>query len=655
MQPQTPLAGAHPQGKRWTTRAMGIVALPLLLLAVTAGVFVLRPAPHAAHAAALTGLRVQGNQLQDAAGHPVQLRGVNRSGSEYACIQGWGIFDGPSDAASVQAMASWGVQSVRVPLNEDCWLGINGVNAAYAGSAYQNAIVSYVNLLHANGMYAELTLMWVAPGTQQATFSNQAPDSDHSPAFWSSVASVFKNDPLSFFGLLNEPHGVTAACWRDGGSACSGQVPYSVAGAQTLINAIRATGATNVIADQCVDYANDCSQWLTYKPSDPAGQLIAEAHVYGKNTCDTTSCFDKTMAPVAAAVPLLFGELGETYDGSDCNNSTSFTSAFMTWADAHAVGYQAWTWDTWGTCNLSLITSYNGTPAGAYGTYVQHHLQALAGSGGGGGGSGTPTPAPTATTAPSPTPSSSPSSSPSPSPSPPPGGSCAPPSITFGAQSASPSAGVMPGQPIAFASSFASSCATTGLVDFEVFTSGGTRVWQTWQDNYQMTGQSQTFHATWQVPASQPLGSYYLSVGIFSPGWTKLWAWKHQAVIFGVLGTAPACSGAATIHFVGAAATPSSVAPGATVRLSVTFSASCATTGLVDFEVYDSAGKLAYQTWRDNRSLTGQQQTFTVRWKVPSGLAPGMYYLSIGVFSPGSTGWSTLYGWDQAAAQLSVQ
>jgi hypothetical protein len=76
------------------------------------------------------------------------------------------------------------------------------------------------------------------------------------------------------------------------------------------------------------------------------------------------------MAPVAARVPLIFGEVGETYDASECGHSHMKT--FLTWADAHHVGYAAWTWDTWGSCE-ALISSYDGTPANDYGRWVKAH------------------------------------------------------------------------------------------------------------------------------------------------------------------------------------------------------------------------------------------------------------------------------------------
>ena len=71
-----------------------------------------------------------GNQLLDGNDHVVHLHGVNYSGTEFACIQGWGFFDGPSDDAMVQALTTWHINVVHIGLNEDCILDINGVDPA---------------------------------------------------------------------------------------------------------------------------------------------------------------------------------------------------------------------------------------------------------------------------------------------------------------------------------------------------------------------------------------------------------------------------------------------------------------------------------------------------------------------------------------------
>ena len=238
-------------------------------------------------------------------------------------------------------------------------------------------MVAYVNRLHAQGLYAEVTLMWAAPGTQKAQGHPAILDQDHAPAARRAIATAFKGDPNTFIGLPSAPRGIGWACWRDGGAACS--VGYPALGMQAALDAIRSTGATNVVTASGIDYANNLSQWLAYRPSDPAGQLIAEAHVYGKNVCSSASCFDSQYAPVANAVPLIYGETGETYDDSDCGSG--YISSIMGWADAHGVdGYEAWVWNTWGTCG-SLISSYSGTPANAYGSWVRAHYLTLPGPG----------------------------------------------------------------------------------------------------------------------------------------------------------------------------------------------------------------------------------------------------------------------------------
>jgi hypothetical protein len=316
-------------------------------------------------------VRVAGNQLVNGAGEPIRLVGVDRSGSEYACIQDWGIFDGPTDAASVDAMLSWDINAVRVPLNEDCWLGINGVAAQYGGAAYRSAIASYVRTLEDAGLVVILDLHWNAPGTQRATGQQEMADEDHSPAFWRSVARYFKSNHGLIFDLYNEPHDISWSCWLKG---CQLSSDWQAAGMQQLVNAVRSTGATQPLMAGGLNWSGDLSQWLQHEPVDPLHQLVASVHIYNFSECNTSSCWQQTIAPVAQAVPVVTGELGE----DDCQQG--FIDSYMSWADENGISYLGWSWDAGGgwTCTNgpSLITTYAGNPT-PYGAGLQSHLAAI--------------------------------------------------------------------------------------------------------------------------------------------------------------------------------------------------------------------------------------------------------------------------------------
>jgi hypothetical protein len=333
---------------------------------------------------------VSGHELIDAGGHQVVLHGVDRSGTEFACVQGWDIFDGPSDQASVTAMKDVGVNAVRVPLNEACWNGESYVKPAYSGANYQAAIKAYVSLLNANGMVVILDLHWTdglytgnsaGCSSAQATCQKPMPDSAQAVPFWRSVAQTFKGDDAVIFDLFNEPYPERAdggneaegwQCWLNGGS-CAG-ISYQVAGMQTLVNAVRGTGAHNVIMLGGLEYANDLTQWLSHEPSDPDHDLAASLHSYNFNACSTRSCWTSQLAPVAAKVPLIAGEIGE----NDC--ADSYIDSLTTWLDSQQASYLAWAWNTDFSCSSGpgLITGYNGAPTG-YGAGYESHLEALAG------------------------------------------------------------------------------------------------------------------------------------------------------------------------------------------------------------------------------------------------------------------------------------
>jgi endoglucanase len=334
-------------------------------------------------------LHVSGNKLLNAAGQQVILRGVDRSGTEYACVQGNGIFDGEVDQAAVSAMKSWGVNAVRVPLNEACWNAESYVTAADAGTNYINAIKSYVSLLNSNGLVAILDLHWTdgaytgpsaGCSSAQAVCQKPMPDAAQAIPFWSSVATTFKGNDAVIFDLFNEPYASRAdnnnsaegwQCWATG-SPCTG-ISYPVAGMQQMINAVRGAGANNVLMLGGEEYSNDLTGWLQNEPTDPDHNLVASWHSYNFNTCSSQSCWTSQVAPVIAQVPVVAGEIGE----NDC--AGTYINPLTTWLDSQNTSYLAWAWNADFNCSSGpgLVTDYVPGDPTAFGAAYKAHLASL--------------------------------------------------------------------------------------------------------------------------------------------------------------------------------------------------------------------------------------------------------------------------------------
>lgn len=345
----------------------------------------------------MKGLHVVGNHIENSDGLTVVLRGVNRSGSEYQCARNAGIFDGPATLASIRVMASWKINAVRIPLNESCWLGINGVAGNYAGEAYKREIVAFVNLFHQYNIVPILDLHWVGPGTSVADRLQPMPDADHAAAFWTDVATTFAADDGVVFELFNEPfpdrNRDSAAGWlclRDGcmanQSVPSGQpaMTYQAIGMQALVDAVRATGSKHLLLVGGLQYSNALSQWLAHAPIDSGANLAVAWHVYNFNACNSAGCWDNVPATLAATVPIVMTEFGENSCGG------AFIDSLLAWSDAHGIGYLAWTWNTWGACvpptppaaqggrPWALIGDFTtGAPNSGYARAYRDHLVGL--------------------------------------------------------------------------------------------------------------------------------------------------------------------------------------------------------------------------------------------------------------------------------------
>eukprot|EP00026_Physarum_polycephalum_P012397 Phypoly_transcript_12699.p1 GENE.Phypoly_transcript_12699~~Phypoly_transcript_12699.p1 ORF type:complete len:277 (+),score=31.48 Phypoly_transcript_12699:222-1052(+) len=274
-------------------------------------------------------------------------------------------------------MKTWNINAVRIPLNEDCWLGINGLPSSVSGEAYQVAVSNFVNLFLANNVYVILDLHWTANGNNIAKGQAPMPNTDHSIDFWKSVGSYFKGNDTIIFDLFNEPYPDNGnwndqsawQCWRDGGN-CSG-LGFEAAGMQSLVTAVRSVGATNVLMLGGLAWSNSFAQWMTYLPTDPLKNIAGSWHSYNFNYCNNQGCWQQYVQPVAEKYPIIIGEMGE----NDCQ--PTYINSLMTWADQNKLSYLGWTWNDW-DCKSgpALITNYSGAPT-AYGAGLKAHLQSF--------------------------------------------------------------------------------------------------------------------------------------------------------------------------------------------------------------------------------------------------------------------------------------
>ncbi len=334
---------------------------------------------------------VSGNGILDSRTNTAwTAHAVNWPSFEYACQQGWGESAAGTTTAAANAMVAWGITAVRIPVNQDCWLGVDGAPAIGTTTTYKAALTAWVTTLNTAGLVVILDLHWTAPSGSVADGQRAMPDAQ-SVTFWSQAAAYFKNSKSVLFETFNEPYSrgsypVSWSCWLNGGC----QVPvvndqtalttatYTAHGQAEIVAAIRATGATQPILLDGLDYANDVRGWIANKPSD--SQLIVSWHNYPGQRCQTATCWNAEVAPVAASVPVIATEFGET-DGA-----STFLTTFMNWADAHGVGYAPWAWwvttpadgaDANAYALISDLTNF--TPRAPSGTAYHDHLAALSG------------------------------------------------------------------------------------------------------------------------------------------------------------------------------------------------------------------------------------------------------------------------------------
>jgi endoglucanase len=299
-------------------------------------------------------LSTSGTNVLDAQGRRVQLHGVQLGG-----LKSMNWTPDTVTTAEIDAAHRWGANFARLPVAENPFVA---ADCSYDPN-YVATIDRIVNDVTSRGMVLLLDLHTNAV-TKCGIWDQQQklPDVE-AVNFWQAAASRYKNNPLVAFDLYNEPHDVTDAQWRNGGTITSSGVTYPAVGMQQLYDTVRATGARNLVFASGRGWA---SIYPASAPLTGTTNLVWGVHAY---TCPTLlpvnggvcqagpagfedpSGILGNFANIGMTQPVMITEFGwpDPTDGDYINNVVSYAAAHG-W-----VGWNAFTFQMFAGSQFDLL------------------------------------------------------------------------------------------------------------------------------------------------------------------------------------------------------------------------------------------------------------------------------------------------------------
>lgn len=248
-------------------------------------------------------LYVDGPKVKTRGGREMWLQGVAVPSLE------WSVRGERVEKSFDVAINKWNANVIRLPVKGQLWFGEGKKHNAVedGGEAYRALVDKLVDYANKRGCYVIIDL-----------HEYKAPTEAHRK-FWLDAAKRYANMPGVMFGLLNEPHGISWDEWLNGGTLSNVKregvvdendeakdVKASI-GHKALLEAVRSTGAKNVVLIGGLDWAYDISGVLRgYGIEDPDGNgIIYDSHVY-----PWKSGWESKVLSVVKHHPVLFGEVG---------------------------------------------------------------------------------------------------------------------------------------------------------------------------------------------------------------------------------------------------------------------------------------------------------------------------------------------------------
>lgn len=269
-------------------------------------------------------LRAEGSALVDANGQTVILRGLMPP--DPAVLARKGRFE----RLFFDGMADTGANVIRLPVHPEHWERDSDYLWRYLDPA--------VAWNGENGVYTIIDLHFIGDiGTDRGAQMPdiRTPSRDFAIAFWRQVASYFKDTPHVIFEIFNEPAEIPAEDWQ--------------ANAQTLVDVIRATGATQLIIVGGVEYSRDLS-WVLKAPIQDDNIAYA-SHIYPAHN---RYGWDRWFGDVSEEYPVVMTEWGwmESDPSGEqeylVGSKKTYGEPLMEYLDQHGIGWVAcWYDDEW--------------------------------------------------------------------------------------------------------------------------------------------------------------------------------------------------------------------------------------------------------------------------------------------------------------------
>jgi hypothetical protein len=319
-------------------------------------------------------LHVAGNKVLNAEDKEVWLQGVNIMSLDWN-PQGERVL-----LSTKVAIEDWKANIIRLPVSEKYWFGKDSTQKD-GGKAYRELVDAVINLVANRGAYVLLDLhRYRAP---------RAEDAD----FWKDAAALYKNHPALIFDLFNEPFGTSWEVWRDGGfveekkqgvdeaaflteeDKIKNNMGFRSIGMQAMVDAVRSTGAKNIVLAGGLDYGYDLSGiGKGFALKDTTGNGI----IYGSHIYPWKSGYQQKILDIVDKYPILFGENGGNVKkmsfipAEQQEDVDTWVPRFLGIVQKYKIHWTAFSFHP--SASPVLISDWNYTPTPEWGAFVKRAL-----------------------------------------------------------------------------------------------------------------------------------------------------------------------------------------------------------------------------------------------------------------------------------------